>query len=299
MRKIDKEELHDIFKGISENNENYFNKLYEKYNMLIYGIAFSILKNRENSEEVVQKVFIKIWEMEKEKLPRSSEATWLYTLTKNETLNFLKNLKLEENIEDIYYLTDEDEEIKNVVDQDSFNRIISKLDMKEQEIISLKLISNLSFMQISQILNIPIGTVKWKYYKSMHTLKLLFGNLLMFIITFVIGLKTLLSKKQNATSSTSDKINESEIIEDSTYKEEQKIEETETSNSFNHKEELENIVEDKTENLIVEEQINTNIKANYYGIGILSLSSIFLIFTIIFTIFLIKHQPKHNKKMSK
>ena len=98
MRKIDKEELHDIFKGISENNENYFNKLYEKYNMLIYGIAFSILKNRENSEEVVQKVFIKIWEMEKEKLPRSSEATWLYTLTKNETLNFLKNLKLEENI---------------------------------------------------------------------------------------------------------------------------------------------------------------------------------------------------------
>ena len=48
MKKIDKQELHNIFCGIKSNNEFYFNKLYEKYRKLVYAIAFSILKDKEN-----------------------------------------------------------------------------------------------------------------------------------------------------------------------------------------------------------------------------------------------------------
>ena len=54
--KIDKRELHSIFEGIIQNDEMSFNKLYENYSSLIYKIAFSILKNRDNSEEITQKV---------------------------------------------------------------------------------------------------------------------------------------------------------------------------------------------------------------------------------------------------
>lgn len=59
MKKLDKEELHSIFIGIKDGNELEFNKLYEKYKALVYGVAFSILKNKEDSEEIVQIVFIK------------------------------------------------------------------------------------------------------------------------------------------------------------------------------------------------------------------------------------------------
>ena len=41
----------------------------------------------------VQTVFLKIFRLEKEKLPTKNVATWLYSVTKNETLNFLKNKK--------------------------------------------------------------------------------------------------------------------------------------------------------------------------------------------------------------
>ena len=79
MKKIDKEELHGIFIGIKNGEEEEFNRLYEKYNSLVYGVSFSILKNKEDSEEIVQIIFTKIYELEKEKLPKENEASWLYS----------------------------------------------------------------------------------------------------------------------------------------------------------------------------------------------------------------------------
>ena len=108
---INKEELHSIFIGIKDNNELAFNKLYEKYRKLVYAITFSILKNKENSEDLVQGVFIKLWRMEKNKLPTNNEASWLYSTTKNETLNFLRSQKEEINIDERYYIASEDKEL--------------------------------------------------------------------------------------------------------------------------------------------------------------------------------------------
>ena len=100
--KINKEELHSIFEGIAKNDETCFNELYEKYHWLVYNIAFSILKNQENSEEIMQKVFVKIWKMEKQKLPKTNEAGWLYSITKNETIDFIKSNKTLLDIDELY-----------------------------------------------------------------------------------------------------------------------------------------------------------------------------------------------------
>ncbi len=284
MNKIDKEELHNIFGEIKNNNELYFNKLYEKYKKLIYAIAYSILKNKENSEDIVQRVYIKIWKMEKQKLPTSNEASWLYTLTKNEALDFLKYEKKMLNVDEIYYISEENKEINEILNIDSYNKIISKLNDDEQEIVSLKILSNLSFKEISQILNIPEGTIKWKYYKSIHTLKLLLGNLSMFIITFVIGLKTILSNQTK--TSQQEEIQESEVIDSTTT----------TSTEHKQQEELDDYINQNTTNTIIENESNIN---DNYIIGIFSISGIFLTLTIIFTIIFVKYQLKKKHKSSK
>ena len=284
MDKIDKEELHYIFCEIKNNNELYFNKLYEKYRKLIYAIAYSILKNKENSEDIVQKVYIKIWKMEKQKLPTCNEACWLYTLTKNETLDFLRYEKKLLNVDELYYIGEENKEINEILNIDSYNRIISKLNVDEQEIVSLKILSNLSFKEISQILNIPEGTIKWKYYKSIHTLKLLLGNLGMFIITFVIGLKTILSNQTK--TSQQEEIQESEVIDSTTT----------TSTEHQQQKELDDYINQNTTNTIIENESNIN---DNYIIGIFSISGIFLMLTIIFTIIFAKYQLKKKHKSSK
>ena len=83
-----KQDLHIIFQDLQQGDSKKLNNLYNEYNRLIYGIAFSISKNKEDSEDIVQIVFLKIFQMDKSKLPTNNEASWLYSLTKNETLNY-------------------------------------------------------------------------------------------------------------------------------------------------------------------------------------------------------------------
>jgi len=64
MKSINKQELHKLFAELKTNKqEDVFNELYNKCGNLVYKIEFSILKNKENSEEIV---FLKIWEINKE-----------------------------------------------------------------------------------------------------------------------------------------------------------------------------------------------------------------------------------------
>ena len=232
----------------------------------------------------------------------------------------------------IYEIQDYNNEINNVIDKTEFNSLIDKLNELEKQIISLKIISGFSFDEIGRLLKLPTGTVKWKYYKSINNLKVLLGSLGMFIITFVIGIKTLFNKDRNINQE--EFIVNNEILNDENLNEivqnegeEQKIEDNRSSinqEQFNDIEnksndaEKQSIIENLTvENEIIDEKQNTiqneientieeteslkngNLNegnTNLLGIGICGISIIFLIVTIIC---LIKYQLKYNKKSSK
>lgn len=292
MKKIDERELRELFIELKSNNKIAFEKLYIKYNKLVYGIAFSILKNKEASEDVVQSVFSKLYEMDKSKMPDNKEASWLYTLTKNEAITFLRKKDNNIDLESIYNIEDKDNEINNIIDQVEFNRLIRGLNDKEKQIISLKILANLSFDEIGKLLGESTNTIKWRYYKSINTLKILLSNLGMFIITLAIGIKTLFKKKSSNQEVIHDnKTEQSTVnIRDDTTKTENQ--ETLTDQTKFNESQNENT---NNEGTIIQEQTASE-PTNYYGIGILSISLIFLIITII--IFL-KYQLKLRKKSSK
>lgn len=310
MDKIKKQELHEIFQKAKQGEANALKELHEKYHKLIYSIAFSILKNKEDSEDVVQIVFLKIFQTNKDKLPTANEASWLYSLTKNETLNYLRKKKLEVNIDEIYYMSEEDNELNKIIDNDSYNRIITKLDKQAQEIVSLKILSNMSFREISLLLNMPMGTVQWKYYTSLYTLRLLLGNISMVIIGILIFIKADLSNKKLEQNSENLE-NESESGEGKNEQFENEInssKENETDSTISSDNLLDNITEnviDNTDDFIqneiieIEEAQENNYENTNFNIGILSFTGIFLFFTIIFTIIFVKHQQKARKNVSK
>ena len=91
---------------------------------------YSILKNKEDSEDVVQIVFSKLYVLDKEKLPKEKEATWLYSVTKNEALSILKKKYNNVSLENIYNLEDNNNEIDKLIDRDSYNKLINKLEKK-------------------------------------------------------------------------------------------------------------------------------------------------------------------------
>ena len=290
----EKEELKRIFYELKKGNKHVIEELYKKYYKVVYGIAFSILKNKEDSEDIVQIFFSKLYSLEKSKLPNNKEATWIYTTTKNEVLNFLKKKRNDIDYDSIYEIEDSNNYLNKIIDQDSYNRLISKLNDIEKEIISLKILSNFSFEQISRLLNIPTGTVKWKYYKSINTLKLLLSNLSMFIITFLSSVFAFKNGKK--LSNAMDSEEKQEIVEDVNKGEDavgNNREELKDKNDFVEDQETE-----KQENIIVEAPI-VNANTNYLGIGLMSISTIFLIITIAFSIIFTKHQLNRRKKLSK
>lgn len=296
MANVREEELNELFLELkSANKDIAFQKIYTQYNKLIYGIAFGILKNKEDAEDIVQIFFSKLYTIEKDKLPKEKIASWLYTVTKNEAISLLRKKKEHFDIETIYEIEDKDNEINNLIDKEEFNKLISKLDDKEKEIISLKILANLSFEEIAKLLNKPSGTIKWIYYKSVHTLRLLLSNLAMFILTFVIGLKTLFNKQNKVED------NES-IINNETEKEENnRVEDTNETKKSETLGDAINSTKDETnktyESTITQEIQESNI--NYIGVGILSISSVFLFVTVIFTLLFTKYQLKSRKKTSK
>ena len=299
MEKINVRELKELFIEIKYGNKIAFEKLYNNYNKLIYSIAYSILKNKQDAEDVVQIVFEKLYLIDKEKLPNRNESSWLYSITKNETINYLKRNKNNIDLDSIYNIEDDNNEINKIIDQDNYNRLISKLNNKEKEIISLKIISNLSFEEIGKLLKEPTGTIKWRYYKAVNTLKILLSNLGMFIITFVIGIKTLFNKK------VSDKVEQDKTIGNNTTEQTGENTNAETKKGQeNLKDEVKSDVsesqdkETRNEINIVSQPTNTEI-INSSGVCILSISFIFLIITIIFSIILAKYQLKLRKKLSK
>lgn len=274
-----------------KNLKNYMNNM----EILVYKIAFSIVKNREQSEDIKQIVFLKIWKIEKDKVPARNEASWLYSITKNETLNYIKKQKDTISLDDIYYITVEDKELNKIIDKESYNKILDRLESKEQEIISLKILGNLSFQEIAQMLDEPVGTIKWKYYKSIHTLKILLSNLSMLIVTLLVGLKTMFNTNKSEQPSIAEQ--EKNITEDSTTKQAEK---TKTETESQDRSENNIIAEDSTKEETKEEIIiPKSQEINYVGVGILSISGIFLIVTLIFTIFFVKYQLKAKKKLSK
>lgn len=289
MGKLNEGELKELFIEIKHNNKIALEKLYNRYNKLVYGIAFSILKNKEDSEDVVQTVFSKLYILEKDKLPTDKIGTWLYTVTKNEALLLLRKNNNDVNLDTIYDLEDENNEIDKFINKDSYNRLINGLNQKEQEVVSLKILSNFTFKEIGELLGESANTIKWRYYKSIYSLRIMLSNLGMFIITFVLGIATLKNQKKSAPIIKEDENFNNITGEDTENKENDRIDTNEVIQDNENTDSFENVI-------IKDTNINTT---NYLSIGMFSISAIFLAITITFSIFLAKHQLKVKKKSSK
>ena len=160
----------------------------------------------------------------------------------------------------------------------------------------------MSFKEIARILNEPIGTVQWRYYKALNSLKLLLGNISMFIVTLTLYICSTQYKKSenveiaNETSRNSQTTEKSES-KDNTIQENQKQEQLDNAQT-DGKDIIENVIENNTVKTIEiqpkDEKVN-NITSNIF----LSLASIFLVLTIIFAIIFTKHQQNRSRSASK
>lgn len=295
MKKINETELKQLFQEYQVNKESGYQKLYEHYHTLVYGIVFSMVRKREIAEDIMQEVFLKIWKMSPEQLPKSYPASWLYTVTKNEVLAYIRKTRPTISLEDIYEMDGEDVQIEKQMDEQTYQKLISYLNEEERQIVSLKIRSDLPFREIAQLLQMPIGTVQWKYYKALHSLKLWIGNLSMFLITSVLLIGNLLKGRKKQTQDMQEISKESTtndtISEDTTINSQESLENQKQNQQEQHIEEKETETSQTT--------VVTSDSFDITTITLISINTIFFILTIFFTIIFLKHQQNKKKRASK
>lgn len=78
-------------RGLRKGSYDDFNKLYDLYADRLYGFAYNLTHSQEMAEEIVQEVFLKIWQMREHLSPEYSFRSFLFTIAKNKFLNDLRN----------------------------------------------------------------------------------------------------------------------------------------------------------------------------------------------------------------
>ena len=291
---MNKYNLHVAMKNLIENKEKNFEIFYKESKDYAFKIAFAIIKNEEDSEDIVQNLFLKIYKLPKEKLPTKNEASWLYSVVKNETLNYIKSKRKDINIDDLQIYKD-DEGISNLINEASYKELMKKLNSEEELIVKLKTESNFTFKEIAKLLGKNENTVKWKYYSAIHTLKLFITNLCLFAIC--LSVVKLLDKnvceEQNSSQSNemdwTDSFIKNTTITDSAITEDEKQEYENNINESQNSEDL-----NETTQTVENASLNTTTKLPLYFLSIL-----FLVFAIIFFIKFVKYQLKGRNKLSK
>lgn len=151
-------------------NDKAFLKLFQQYKEDIYRMAFVYVKNKEDALDIVQEVayqsFKKIGSLKNPKYFK----TWLMKITINCSMNLLnKNKK-------IIQIKPEFEEVIASYDEDipltlSLKDLIERLKEDEKSVVLLKFYHGYTFKEISEFMDIPIGTAKSVLYRALQKLR--------------------------------------------------------------------------------------------------------------------------------
>lgn len=142
-------------------------------NQRLFLIALSYTKNREDSEDILQNVFMKLWNRNNHFEDRLHLNKWLTVVCVNECKNYLKSpfKKRHTELTDLaaaFYFD-------NVQKLDVFNAVMS-LSQKERTVVHLFYYEDLSIKEISKILKISEGLVKTRLSRARKNLKKTLGD---------------------------------------------------------------------------------------------------------------------------
>jgi RNA polymerase sigma-70 factor (ECF subfamily) len=154
-----------------------FVELMNRYEKKVFNFCLRYLGNQEEAEEAAQDVFIKIYTKGGTFKWKSSFSTWLYSVTANTCANYSRKLKPKINKEISMHTTNESAEFESAFDPRSsepgpdkiyqnkelgeiIRRSLSKLRQKQKSVLILKDFMGKTYEEISEILNMRVGTVK-------------------------------------------------------------------------------------------------------------------------------------------
>lgn len=142
-------------------NMELIRSLYQLHRAGIYRFALSILKNPATAEDVLQETFARLLQQDHLPFEPGKETAWLYRVARNLCYDHLRNQKKEQPAE--FELP--------VSDDYSYIELIASLTQTEQEILSLKILGNLTHEEIASVMRLTTHGAKKRYERAIRRLR--------------------------------------------------------------------------------------------------------------------------------
>lgn len=186
-----------IIKGLKNGDKEIFEKVYREYYIPLCYYCLRYIEKFEDSEEIVQDLFLKLWEKHKELEINSSLKAYLYRAVQNYALNYLSKKKTKEKylvIQSGQYFNNfdrgnvklEEEELRQILKQ-----AILKMPEKRRQIFELSRFDGLKYSTIASNLSISVKTVESQITKSLKYLRIVLKDYLPIIIIIMQNIKML------------------------------------------------------------------------------------------------------------
>ena len=168
-------EILDLYK--SGQRELAFKEIVNSYSERLYWHVRRFLCSHEDTDDLLQDIFVKIWSSLSSFRGESQLYTWIYRIATNESLNFLQKQKIRAALQfesmssKLEERIDEDAGINGDQLQRELMKAIQRLPSKQRTVFIMRWFDDLSYEDISEILGTSVGALKASYHFASEKIK--------------------------------------------------------------------------------------------------------------------------------
>lgn len=171
-----------LLQRVGKGDRESFSELYDRFSNVLFSVALRIVNDREYAQDVLQEVFLQIWE----KAPlydetRGKPLTWAITLTRNRSIDRLRSMQRRHRLSDeVEKESQTDDQFDDRNSHDHLDlaetgalvrKAMSELPKEQREAIELAFFSGFTQSEIAVRMGEPLGTVKARIRRGMLKLR--------------------------------------------------------------------------------------------------------------------------------
>lgn len=154
---------------IKKKDKSALEMLYRETSAGVYSFALSLLKNREDAEDVLQEVYLSIYKNAGSYHHRGKPMEWIMTVTRNLCYSKLRSRRIQEPLSD-------DSAVDYGMMSDTDDRILllqslNTLEDDERRVVILHAVAGLRHREIATVLGIPTSTVSSRYNRALKKMR--------------------------------------------------------------------------------------------------------------------------------
>ena len=168
---------------LSTRNSGYFQVLYRRYSGKVYSKCISLLKDEALAQDAAQEIFTKIYLNLAKFSERSKFSTWIYSITYNYCIDFLRKRKKEKNLFSSE-MEDPPDVVEDVPDTELMEMEVSRLKIVlenipegDKAILLMKYQEEMSIKEIAEVLYKTESAIKMKIKRAKHKAQAIYKSI--------------------------------------------------------------------------------------------------------------------------